>query len=744
LTLLLGGVNFVHYFTRTAGADEIAAAARIFRLFFSNRHFRKMRKRSHKVLNLHADAQHEAARTAGARAIYSVAVDPECSLPAEPLVGEIRAKLDLARDRPISLAELRKRAADWSAAESRRFLALGTRTVTEDTRRVLIRRIALGCAPMGLVSGAWLQWLSNPAASEDALSLRILALYAADVGAGHPGATRGNAYLAMLRRLLLSEYATPIVRLPSDVRIAEDAFALPALLLLMSRKPGDFTPEIMGADLCLRTVGLLPALALVQEELGPVADWAAMDSGTARAGGAPGADQCLAVVETMLAAGDGTCGERVNRGFAWALAEVKAWSENLYTELENACDPAFEMAELVRLRAREAAIYHHDFKLDGQSLSDSFKQARTDPEPIMKALAASPLVRPGRADLSPLVNGLVGERGPMFRVFSLGDQRVLRRWIDSLPAAEPAPAVAVATGREPLTLTCLHAPAEEGRPPANVREAYHLLQTRADTVALRRFALDYVHAWLEQSARKVRAGEGQLPDHWGPSGLRPWLLDQHDLHSREFVETEEPVPSREELIDQTIQLSPMTLIDGAWLQGFTDYALAGSEIGFSLFATYWDELGNSEPALNHPAIYRELLAEMDVRLPPTGSREFAFWPGFSDGAFDLPVYWLCISRFPQTFMPELLGLNLAIELSGVGGTYRRTQKVQRAHGFSTRFTDIHSTIDNVSTGHSAWAVDAIDTYLASVANSEGVDTRAQAWQRVRVGYGVLTSGDLGL
>ena len=67
----------------------------------------------------------------------------------------------------------------------------------------------------------------------------------------------------------------------------------------------------------------------------------------------------------------------------------------------------------------------------------------------------------------------------------------------------------------------------------------------------------------------------------------------------------------------------------------------------------------------------EVLEEMDVRLPPTGSPEFALWPGFRDESFELPVYWLCIGRFPQTFAPEVLGLNLAMELSGVGGSYRR-------------------------------------------------------------------------
>ncbi|MCE0446282.1 hypothetical protein LT493_20645 [Streptomyces tricolor] len=40
-----------------------------------------------------------------------------------------------------------------------------------------------------------------------------------------------------------------------------------------------------------------------------------------------------------------------------------------------------------------------------------------------------------------------------------------------------------------------------------------------------------------------------------------------------------PLPSREAVIDDTVQTAPLTLIDGSWLQGFTDYEQASSEIG---------------------------------------------------------------------------------------------------------------------------------------------------------------------
>lgn len=71
-----------------------------------------------------------------------------------------------------------------------------------------------------------------------------------------------------------------------------------------------------------------------------------------------------------------------------------------------------------------------------------------------------------------------------------------------------------------------------------------------------------------------------------------------------------------------------------------------------------------------------------------------------------------------------------MELSGVGGSYRRAGQSLEQYGFSTAFVDVHNTIDNVATGHSAWAADAVDGYLAQQAPV----ARADAWGRIRAGY----------
>lgn len=690
----------------------------------------------------------DADATASARALYLRVGDPELAVPGGRIPDALRTQFERAvADDPATIDVQRKRAGEWADVERDRYQRLLS-DVDAGTREVLVRRAALGCAPLALNSGSWLQWLSSPGNADDPVTLRILALYAEDLGAGHPRASRGGAYLTLLRGLRLSEYAAPASRVAGDQRIADVAFYLPTTLLTASRRPNEFRGELLGADLCLRTVGLLPALDIVRKTVPTATDWDVVDPGRGRTPPqSSAAEASLAAVEHLVAT-DPAAEAAVRLGFAWTFEALRHWSDRLHAELLAALDPAYDMAELLRLRAREGSVYHQDFELAGRPLSQWLRDCQTDPSGLLRVLAESKLIRPGRSDASPLVRGLAGERGPMFRVFSPEDLVVIRRWIDSLPPEPPSAATHPARSGAAWGLPAsLPSWLDEGGgngddpEPTSVRDAYHRLMRREETPALRRYATGYVRGWLARSRYGVNR-DHPLPPRWDPEGLRPWLVDQHDKHGRQFEESSGvPLPSREALIDSTVQLAPLTLIDGAWLQGFTDHEHASSEIGHFLFETYWDELGNGEPRLNHPLIYREVLAEMGISVPPTDSAEFAHWSGFRDASFELPVYWLSVGRYPRTFLPEILGLNLAMELSGVGGTYRRARLALRKYGFSTRFVDIHNTIDNVATGHSAWAADAIDVFMSSIPLGPESAAQQRAWERIRVGYRSLNPPD---
>ncbi|MBP2183823.1 hypothetical protein JOM49_005349 [Amycolatopsis magusensis] len=679
--------------------------------------------------------------TASSRVTYAASMDSEAVIADPATLAALRTELTAFGPATSStVEELAAEASRWTRATTGRLLQLPDMPGSPESARSLVEQAALAAAPLALVSGAWLQWLVAPGNAEQEQSIRALALYACDVGVGNAGLSRGNVFLGLLRRLRIADYAVPSSRIAADTRIGDDAFYLPAHLLAMSRHADHLGPEILGADFCLRVVGLQPVLVIVQRAHPDLVHWPTIDPSTSHIEGQDAAvDQARGI-----AALAGTRHERVVAGFWWALSCVKAWYHQLLPQLRQAADPAHEMARLLRRRAREGAVYHAEYRIGGRTLSDWLKHCDTDAEALLDALRSSPLVRPGEPEQSPLVTALVQQRGPMFRVFSPADLAIIRNWIASLPDHH---ASAPTTGDAPQLVPLATGSVPRARngasgPITSLREAYHLLQTRTCPPHVHDYARTYTRSWLARSEHGIQQDGSPLPESWTAAGLRGWLVEQHDRHADEFDKNEHrAIPAREAVIESAVQQAPLTLIDGAWLQGFTDYEHACSQVGNPLFNTFWDELGNGEVELNHPVIYRGVLHEMGVELPPTGSKEFAAFPRFKESSFELPVYWLSVGKFPRTHLPELLGLNLAMELSGVGGNYRRGRIILREYGFSTRFVDIHNTIDNVATGHSAWAADAIDNYMAVLASNQPDAARRDAWHRIKVGFRSLTPPD---
>lgn len=605
----------------------------------------------------------------------------------------------------------------------------------------LQRLIVAQSAPMAAALGAWLQGLSAPAVFDDEVHLELLALLADDVGAGRCESARHDAHRLLARELGVTETVGASRDLTAVRSLHDSVFGWPAVLLGLSRRSDAFDCELVGIDLALRTVGLLPPWRTLAEALGATR-LAGLDLRVAQTTALPNGRDPLQI-SRRVALRLCTSAERSVRvcaGITWATNGLLHWNRSLGRLARAHGSPRTAMALLVQARAREASVYHQSYKLEGKPLSEWFHAAKLNPMPLVAALERSKLVRPKDPAKSALISSLIAPDGPMFRIFSDADVAVIRSWIEMIAQPEHA------GDEDGATLPVeddLGAPPPRsgdsslGATPSSIREAYFLLQGRALPPRTRAFAHAYVTRWLAIARDSIDKTSRSLPTTWRSGLLRTWLLDAHEAHSNQFeASKDESVPSRQDIIDQTLQLAPLTLIDGAWLQGFTDVAIAGSRWGARLFQTYWDELGNGHRVLNHPKIYRDVLSAMGIEhLAPTGTMAFAADPRLRPASFRLPVYWLCIGKFPITFRAEILGLNLAMELSGVGGSYRAAQKFLRHYKFPTAFVDLHNTIDNVSTGHSAWAADALDAHLQVVAEVGDVEAE---WLRVRTGYESLS------
>ncbi|SOD63049.1 hypothetical protein SAMN06297387_108212 [Streptomyces zhaozhouensis] len=328
------------------------------------------------------------------------------------------------------------RARTWSAAETRRFRDV-LDPMTDEDRMPAARCVLLNHAPLALSAGAWSQRMSSAGNAETEPALRVLALYASDVGVGLPDAHRGADYRALLNRHQLAQ-ATPGMRLAGSEQLISASFRLPGVLLAMSRLPEHLWPEILGADLCPRAAGLArPLAALVGNE--PDARTArSVDPGAARPGGQEsGPALSAAAARALLAeprAGTGEqVAERLRHGFTWTLDELSPWSTAVLAETALTRHPDYGTWRLIHTRARQAAVYHSGYELAGRPLASWFKDLDQGPQPFPDALAASPPVHPGQPDRSHLVRGLINEHGPTFRVYTDDEAETLRRRIARLP-----------------------------------------------------------------------------------------------------------------------------------------------------------------------------------------------------------------------------------------------------------------------------------------------------------------------
>ena len=432
----------------------------------------------------------------------------------------------------------------------------------------------------------------------------------------------------------------------------------------------------------------------------------------------------------------------IARGFMVSLRLLTSWHDDVVAYIEaGGLSPTCAMVELVRRKSEHAVGYHGRLNLGGIALDDFMAR---DAEGFVEALARSRWVIPGRPADSPLLARLVAFGGPMFRIFSEQELDLIRAWIASLPS-QPKTLTQSQAGRSSSCLAsdlpARNAGSGQGAAKnTDARELYHRLLNAEQHEQVHADALAFAMRWLGRAASKLHREPDAIPfDDYSHLRFRKWFEERSAAQAHSYAGPQAPVTkSREEVIAEAVQLCPMIFIDGAWLQGWTNAGLAETRIGALLYKIFSDEIGNGDLAQNHPNIYRELMRQMGVALPDFREPQFAKDPRFDDAAFHVPAFWLSLSQFPRRFLPETLGLNLAMELSGVGGAYRTARDELRHHGFSTLFVDLHNTIDNVSTGHSAMAAEAVELLMDEALASHDTRTVADHWKRIWIGFRSLS------
>ena len=623
-------------------------------------------------------------------------------------------------------------------------------------------------APLGLIEGAWLQGLARADNGHRAAVAELFAGCLALLGpdeAGSPAA----AYRGLLARA--GCLLPPVVtwQFSQDERVGLPALAFAALQLVLGHAASSRFAETIGFTLGYVTSDSPWRLVALEAERRR-----AVLEGLGR--------RAVRATQIHLASFDGAelaaQESRVIRGYALyqrAEAEYRASLEALAAHCPS---PAEKVAEILRRKVVFARGYHGNAWLDGRSLDDWFAREPFDAAGFLQCFAASGYAA-GAAGKRPF-DRLTGFGGPMFGIFNREELALIGDWLDALPqsggseegtgdhgASETGPfpradgsfVARRHSGRDRQSpafreggcqpgqgrLLDDTVPIDESKPYPTawrcalppVRELFHRL------VNVDRFpeAVEQARGRVERELRKARralATRGTLQERF--LEYSPQALDERiALIHREEVARYRPLAGkpkleREEYLFGIRQFAPAILVDGCWLQHACSAAQQDDRLHRLLFHIYADELGAGRPEWNHPNVYRKLLGDIGMSLPEVADAAFAHDPAFLDSAFDLPVYLLGISLFPDRWLPELLGLNLAIELSGLGAQYLSLADEMEHWELDPLIVRLHLSIDSLAGGHAAWAVEAVQIHLERVRGVGGEVAAAEHWRRVWCGY----------
>ncbi|MGY4494341.1 iron-containing redox enzyme family protein [Pseudomonas sp. TE3610] len=168
------------------------------------------------------------------------------------------------------------------------------------------------------------------------------------------------------------------------------------------------------------------------------------------------------------------------------------------------------------------------------------------------------------------------------------------------------------------------------------------------------------------------------------------------------------------------RVAPTKLVDGAWLYGTLQHTDDWRYHG--LIRTYLEELGDGDPALNHVALYRTLLADHDC----------AATQPLDAGHYVQGAVQLALGTVGDDYLPELIGYNLGYEQLPLHLLI--TSFELNELGIDPYYFTLHVTIDNASCGHARKAIEAACAFLA--------DSTAPAHflQRLRAGYNLNELG----
>ena len=601
--------------------------------------------------------------------------------------------------------------------------ALPERLSTGDNLQICLEQ----SAAVLLTQPCWLEGICQAFSSQTDLAVRLMSIYLQ--------LTRGEErqHSALLALYLANGITPPILHSIEYMQgsgVHPEMFDFAAVQLALARFPRLLFPELLGFTSAYFRIPTLIETCFPGQQ----ATLFFQQRQQRIDGQLPMLRDCIRDYLELFPGRRQVLWQRLQQGVWLYRLLMQRCRDRLFEVLDNMPSARQAFVSLLQQKKPAALGHHRKIQLQGVSLEQWLAGMPVNSREFLQALQHSDYVDSSNVMQSRLLQ-LFDVDGPMYGVLDITEQETVRNWLQH-GLNEEAPD----TPREPeMSRADIFRedslPVPEKCPDYNGRELYfHLVNGDL-----------FPDAALQAKARVRRMLQACALCY--PVPFRQYSHERFDAFIEDIYQREisaykplqgKPRISRQAYLWGLQQMAPTILIDGCWLQNCLSLQHVYPEIAEILFAIYCDETGNGQLQKNHPYIYRQLLDSLAIAVPQVHSEEFAGHPEFIDSAFDLPVFMLSLARFTQQFLPELLGLNMAIEISGLGKGYLQLVDEWSYWGIDPHIARIHIAIDNYASGHTHLAKKAIHLYLDEILQGTG-DTaiRDRHWRRIHHGFKAL-------
>ena len=515
-------------------------------------------------------------------------------------------------------------------------------------------------------------------------------------------------------------------------------FDLAAVQLGLAQFPGILLPELLGFTLayCQQPSALELLTSGLADKTGQGSGVSLPREAAIRAGQVSALQGIINRYETDVQSQGGTAiWPRIQQGYGLYqhLTEgvVKAISERWGRPQTDE-----QLVEnLFQKIAASAQGHHGQAMLAGKKIDQWFGEQPFKSRAFMAAIRGSSYVNLKAVEHSPLL-ALFAFKGPMFGVLNDQEITLLKCWLAQDVKQKPVSVLSGTSGTDSMSCypQALCRPAIDFSCLSNRHFFYYLVNSEQYPEVI-----DSASRRVNRVLRLARCLNKAPFKSYQQGKLEQFIETIYQRGIKGYQEFKAPARlSQATYVWGIEQLAPTILVDGCWLQGVSQLQFSPYQaVGDVLQKIYSDEMGNGDVLKNHPCIYRRLLASLTIELPLVQSRDFCEHRDFLNSAFDIPVFLTALSLCGNRFLPELLGVNLAIELSGLGKQYMTLRDELKYWQIDSTIVDVHISIDNVATGHTALAREAITLYLDQVQMMQGSEVMNQHWRRIYQGYCAL-------